>query len=135
MKHNISYHLEKDRFILYIEVTNFSGEERRFYFNNDTGSLARNGIRLYDKKDQEIEVYERAFMSPAYNSEKVSMNILPVNETMRFELPGRVLEEDGDLVLSFKGISFRIPGDEKFYITFEYSRIVSNRLEVMVGWK
>ncbi|SDJ10935.1 hypothetical protein SAMN05421542_2673 [Chryseobacterium jejuense] len=132
MKHDISYHLKENRFILYLDITNHSGEERKFYFSNETGRLARNGIRLFDAKDAEIEIYERAFMSPAYNAEPVSENRLPPNETQRFEFPAKVFEEDGEQILSFKGISFRIPRNEKFYITFEFSRILSNKLEVVV---
>ncbi len=61
MKHDISYHLEANRFILCLEITNHSGGERRFYFSNDTGRLARNGIRLFNTKDEEIQACERAF--------------------------------------------------------------------------
>ncbi|BAP32489.1 outer membrane siderophore receptor [Chryseobacterium sp. StRB126] len=132
MKHDISYHLENDRFLLYLDITNHSGGERRFYFSNDTGRLARNGIRLFNTNDEEIAVYGRSFISPSYNAEQVPENILPPNEMQRFEFPARLEEEDGELVLSFKGISFKIPRGERFYITFEFSEITSNKLEVMV---
>lgn len=132
MKHDISYHFEENRFILYIDITNYSGEERRFYFSNDTGRLARNGIRLFDAKGEEIKTYERAFISPAYNADPVPENRLSPNETQRFEFSAKVFEEEGERVLSFKGISFKIPRHERFYITFEFSKIISNKLEVMV---
>ena len=132
MQHDISYHLDGDRFILYLDITNRSGEERRFYFSNETGSLARNGIRLFDAEDNEMKIYGREFMSPAYNAEKVSENILAPNERQRFEFPARIFEEDGEWVLSFRGILFKIPRNKKFYITFEFSQITSNKLEVII---
>ncbi len=132
MKHDISYHLEANRFILCLEITNHSGGERRFYFSNDTGRLARNGIRLFNTKDEEIQACERAFLSPAYNAEQAPENILLPDERQRFELPARIFEEESELILSFKGISFRVPRNEKFYITFDFLGIPSNRLEVII---
>lgn len=131
MKHEISYHLEENRFILYLEITNHSGGERRFYFSNDTGRLARNGIKLFDAEDKAIKACEIAFVSPAYDTEYVE-NILPPDEKQRFELPARIIEEETDLILSFKGISFRVPRNEKFYITFDFLKIPSNKLEVII---
>ncbi|WP_123902252.1 hypothetical protein [Chryseobacterium arthrosphaerae] len=132
MKHDISYHLEANRFILYLEITNHSGGERRFYFSNDTGRLARNGIRLFNTKNEEIQAYEKAFISPAYTTEPVPENRLLPDERQRFKLPAKVFEEENELILSFKGISFRVPRNEKFYITFDFLGIPSNRLEVFI---
>ncbi|MGH1517948.1 hypothetical protein [Chryseobacterium sp. JK1] len=132
MKHTISYHLEENRFILYIDITNTCDKERSFYFYNDSGALARNGIMLFNTKEEEIHAYERIFISPVYNGEKTNVNILAPRNTQRFELPAKIFEEDGELILAFKGISFRISGVEKFYITFSFSGITSNRLEVTV---
>ncbi|MFZ4929422.1 hypothetical protein [Chryseobacterium sp. Mn2064] len=132
MKHTISYHLEENSFILYIDITNTGDEKRTFYFYNDSGALARNGISLFTAKDEKMRAYERAFMSPVYNGEQIKINMLSPNETQRFELPAKIFEEDGELILGFRGISFRISRGEKFYITFSFSGITSNKLEVML---
>ncbi|PQA90909.1 hypothetical protein B0A69_19440 [Chryseobacterium shigense] len=131
MKLNIAYHLEENRFILPIEITNDTDKDQSFYFYNDTGALARNGIRLFNTKDEEIEPYERAFISPKYTGDKVRADLLAPNETGQFELQGKIVEEDGEWVLSFKGISFRIVRNEKFYLTFHFLGGISNSLEVV----
>ncbi|MCT2562099.1 hypothetical protein [Chryseobacterium herbae] len=131
MKLNISYHLEETRFILHIEITNDTDKERSFYCYNDTGGLARNGIRLFNANHEQAEPYERAFISPLYTGEQVRADVLTPNETGQFELPAKILEEDGELILSFKGISFRIVRGEKFYITFNFLGAISNLLEVV----
>lgn len=129
---NISYHLEENRFILPIEITNNTDKERSFYFYNGTGGLARNGIRLFNAKYEQVEPCERTFISPIYTGKKVRADLLAPNETGQFELQGKIVEEDGELLLSFKGISFRIVRDEKFYITFNFLGGISNLLEVVV---
>lgn len=132
MKLNISYHLKKPCLVLHVDITNDTDKERSFYFYNGTGGLARNGIRLFNAKYEEVEPYERTFISPVYAGEKVRADRLAPNETGHFELPAKMAEEDGELVLSFKGISFRIVRDEKFYITFDFLGATSNLLEVVV---
>lgn len=132
MKLNISYHLEENRLTLPIEITNDTDKDQSFYFYNDTGALARNGIRLFNTRDEQIEPCERAFISPIYTGDKVRADLLAPNETGHFELPAKIVEEEGELLLSFKGISFRIVRNEKFYLTFNFLGGTSNLLEVVV---
>ncbi|AZA49376.1 hypothetical protein EG346_14850 [Chryseobacterium carnipullorum] len=132
MKLNISYHLEENRLTLPIEITNDTDKDQTFYFYNGTGALARNGIRLFNTRDEQIEPYERTFISPIYTGDKVRADLLAPNETGQFELQGKIIEEDGELLLSFKGISFRIVRNEIFYLMFNFLGGTSNLLEVVV---
>lgn len=94
--------------------------------------MARNGIRLFNTKYEQTEACERAFISPINTGKKVCIDVLAPNETGKFELPAKIVEEEGELILSFKGISFRIIRHEKFYITFSFLEATSNLLEVVV---
>lgn len=132
MKLTISYHLEENRFTLYVEMTNDTDKDRTFYFYNETGGLARNAVRFFNAKNEQVEPYERSFMSPIYTGEDVPADLLAPSETGHFELPAKIVEEDGELLLSFKGISYRIVRHEKFYLTFNFLGGISNLLEVVV---
>ncbi len=92
MKLNISYHLEENRLTLPIEITNDTDKDQTFYFYNGTGALARNGIRLFNTRDEQIEPYERTFISPIYTGDKVRADLLAPNETGQFELPAKIVE-------------------------------------------
>lgn len=132
MKLNISYHLEENRLTLPIEITNDTGKDQTFYFYNGTGGLARNGVSFFNAEQEQAEPCERAFISPIYTGEKVNADLLAPNETGYFELPAKIVEEDGELLLFFKGISFRIVRNEIFYLKFNFLGGTSNLLEVVV---
>lgn len=132
MKLTISYHLEENRFTLYVEITNDTDKERSFYFYNETGGLARNAVRFFNAGNEQTEPYERSFISPVYTGTDVCADLLAPGETGRFELPAKIVEEEGELLLSFKGISYRIIKQEKFYLTFHFLGGISNLLEITV---
>ncbi|WP_415327964.1 hypothetical protein [Chryseobacterium sp. MMS23-Vi53] len=129
---NISYKFINDNFILYINITNFSNKEKRFYFLNNTGGLARNGINLFNVMHEKLIAYEKTFISPVYNEEEINADVLLPNENKQFELSASVLKENNNLILFFKGISFKITKGEKFYITFDFLDTTSNMLEVVI---
>jgi hypothetical protein len=129
---NISYKIINDNFILYINITNYSSKEQEFYFVNDTGALARNGINILNTKYEKLIPYERAFISPAHSNLETNPYKLLPNETKQYELSASVLKENNNLILFFKGISFKIPQDEKFYITFGFLDTTSNILEIVI---
>lgn len=129
---NIAYLLTNAQFILYVALTNLSDREQRFYFSNDTGSLTRNGIHLFNIKYEKVIAYEKIFISPVPGKEQTYADLLKPKETKRFELQASVAEENNQLILLFKGISFKIPKSEKFYIAFNFLDTRSNVLEVAI---
>lgn len=129
---DISYKIINDNFILYINITNYSSEEQEFYFVNDTGALARNGINILNTKYEKLIPYERAFISPVHSNLETNPDKLLPNETKQYELSASILKENNNLILFFKGISFKIPKDEKFYMTFGFLGITSNILEIVI---
>jgi|GEM_PF-2362547 len=119
---NINIHIR-------IKITNISNDDIEFVFSNDTGALARNCIEITDENQTIQKPFDRVFISPSVNN--IDKTILKANESETFELIGRFITEDELHILEFKGVSYKINLNRKYFLKFKYKSSTSNMIEIV----
>ncbi|WP_447642802.1 MULTISPECIES: hypothetical protein [Chitinophagaceae] len=112
---------------LLIRIKNTGKGHLKFIFSNNTGGLARNAIKITDSRQIRLFPFDKIFISPKDNT--AVKTCLQENECEIFELSGKFIKEDERLLLSFKGVSYKLEAGEKYYLHFEYKSSVSNTIE------
>lgn len=127
---NISYNIEKNNFILIIEMINLTDETIEFSFSNDTGSLARNCIKVYDEQKKMLKSSGLSIGIPI-NISNHMYNISP-HESEILKLKAEIEQIKDYMFLSFHGVSYLIDKQKKYYLSFSFLSSTSNLLEIKI---
>jgi len=113
---------------LLISVTNDTDNDLAFSFSNNSGALARNGIRLLDSSNNHVLPVEKMLMTPI--SSETDSYLLKNGTCKQFEIAGKVINESDGHLITFKGISFLLKYNNRYKIQFKFKKFTSNIVDI-----